>query len=205
MFYSQINQDEKVINFYNKKENGFFIEIGASDGIELSNTYLLETKYNWKGICCEPIPESYTKLVKNRPKSICCDKAVYHTSGLIVDFDISLKFNLLSGISKHIDKYNAKVNSKKLSIKIETISLSDLLDNSNAPSFIEYLSLDTEGTEYEILKNFNFQKYIFGLIHVEHNHIEPKRTLIRNLLLLNGYIYIGQNKHDDMYKHSSII
>lgn len=66
------------------------------------------------------------------------------------------------------------------------------------------MSLDAEGSELEILKIFRFDKYTFGLIDVEHNHTEPIRTDIRNLLLSNGYIYIGPNHCDDMYKHSSI-
>ena len=85
-----------------------------------------------------------------------------------------------------------------------TISLLDVLDNANAPLFIEYMSLDTEGSELEILKNFDFRKYTFGLIDVEHNFVEPRRTEIKNLLLSNGYIYIGGNQWDDMYKHSSV-
>ena len=64
MSRSQLGQELKVIKFYNSKKNGYFIEIGASDGIELSNTYLLETQYEWKGICCEPIPSRFEKLVK---------------------------------------------------------------------------------------------------------------------------------------------
>jgi len=87
---------------------------------------------------------------------------------------------------------------------VATISLLDVLDNANAPLFIEYMSLDTEGSELEILKNFDFRKYTFGLIDVEHNFVEPRRTEIKNLLVSNGYIYIGANKWDDMYKHSSV-
>jgi len=96
MSHSQLGQDVEVVQFYNDKENGFFIEIGASDGIELSNTYLLETKYNWKGICCEPIPSRFEKLVVNRPNSICMNEAVYNQSGLQVTFDIAHNFDLLS-------------------------------------------------------------------------------------------------------------
>ena len=58
MSYSQLGQDLKVLEFYNNKLDGFFIEIGASDGINLSNTYLLEKNHNWKGICVEPIPNN---------------------------------------------------------------------------------------------------------------------------------------------------
>lgn len=204
MSYSQIGQDLEVIKFYNNKHDGFFIEIGASDGIKLSNTYLLETQYKWKGICCEPIPNNFEKLVKNRPNSICYNEAVYNKSGLTLTFDIANNCNLLSGIAEHIDRYKSFVDENKKSIQVQTISLLDVLNNANAPSFIEYLSLDTEGSEFEILKNFDFEKYTFGLIDVEHNYIEPRRTEIKNLLLSKGYIYKGENNWDDMYKHNSV-
>jgi FkbM family methyltransferase len=204
MSFSQLGQDLKVISHYNNKNNGFFIEIGASDGIELSNTYLLETRYNWKGICCEPIPDKFEKLVKNRPNSICCNKALYNQSDLIVEFDIANTYDLLSGISKYIDVHKSIVDSNKTTIQVETITLMDILDKYNAPLFIEYMSLDTEGSEFEIIKNFDFDKYTFGLIDVEHNFLEPTRSNIKNLLLSKGYIYIGQNNFDDMYKHNSV-
>jgi FkbM family methyltransferase len=204
MSFSQLGQDIEVVKFYNKKENGFFIEIGANDGMALSNTYLLETQYKWKGICCEPIPNNFEKLVKNRPNSICYKEAVYNQSGLTVTFDIANNFDLISGISDHIDLHKSSVDANKTVIQVQTISLLDVLDKANAPSFIEYMSLDTEGSELEILKNFDFGKYTFGLIDVEHNFIEPRRTEIKNLLLSNGYIYKGPNNWDDMYKHSSV-
>jgi FkbM family methyltransferase len=204
MSRSQIGQDLEVLKFYSKKTNGFFIEIGASDGIKFSNTYLLEKRFNWKGICCEPIPNKFEQLVKNRPNSVCFKEAVYSQTGLSLTFDISNKYDLLSGISSHIDAYQNYVNANKTTIQVETISLLDVLDKANAPSFIEYMSLDTEGSEFEILKNFDFGKYTFGLIDIEHNFIEPRRSEIRELLLSKGYVYKGENKWDDMYRHSSL-
>jgi FkbM family methyltransferase len=204
MSKSQLGQDLEVLKCYNNKENGFFIEIGASDGIQLSNTYFLETQHNWKGICCEPIPEQFERLVINRPKSICFNEAVYNQSGLTVTFDIALSGDMLSGISDHIDTYKSYVDANKKSIQVKTISLLDILDKANAPSFIEYMSLDTEGSELEILKTFDFGKYTFGLIDIEHNSIEPRRSEIKNLLLSKGYIYKGANQWDDMYKHNSL-
>jgi FkbM family methyltransferase len=204
MPYSQLGQDLEVVRFYNNKQNGFFIEVGANDGIYLSNTYLLETQYNWKGICCEPIHSHFQQLVQNRPKSICYNEAVYNATGLTLTFDIAHSCDLLSGISEHIDTHKAIVDKDKTTIQVKTITLLDVLDNANAPSFIDYMSLDTEGSEFEILKNFDFGKYTFGLIDVEHNYNELRRTQIRNLLLSNGYIYKGENNFDDMYKHSSL-
>jgi FkbM family methyltransferase len=200
MSYSQLQQDLEVIKHYNNKEGGFFIEVGASDGIELSNTYLLETKYKWKGICCEPIPARFDKLLVNRPNSICFNNAVYNQSGLTLTFSISNDNDLLSGISNHINKFKEMVDANSIAIKVETLSLLDVLNMANAPSFIEYMSLDTEGSEFEILKNFDFNKYKFGLIDVEHNYIEPLRSQIKELLLSKGYKYKGENNWDDTYE-----
>uniref|UniRef100_A0A6C0I856 Methyltransferase FkbM domain-containing protein n=1 Tax=viral metagenome TaxID=1070528 RepID=A0A6C0I856_9ZZZZ len=203
MSKSQLGQDLAVVKFYKERKGGFFVEIGANDGVSLSNTFMLETVYGWKGICVEPVPKNYDKLIKSRPGSICRSDAVYSHSGLSVDFDIANDVDLLSGISTHID-HTAVVNANKTTIRVNTVSLFDLLINANAPNFIEYLSIDTEGSEYEILRTFDFTKYVFGLIDVEHNCIEPRRTNIRQLLLANGYKYIGPNKFDDMYVHTSL-
>jgi FkbM family methyltransferase len=205
MSRSQLGQDLEVVRFYNNKQNGFFVEVGASDGLEISNTYLLESQYNWKGVCFEPIPSRFKRLLKNRVNSTCYNEAAYSQSGLTLTFDISHVSDLLSGISGHIDAHKPKVDSSKTSIQVQTISLLDALDRANAPSFIEYISLDTEGSEFEILSTFDFEKYTFGLIDVEHNFIEPRRTDIRNLLLSKGYVYKGENQWDDMYKHSSVV
>lgn len=204
MNYSQIGQDLEVLKFYNNKTEGYFIEIGASNGINLSNTYLLEKDYHWKGICVEPIPKNFELLCKNRPNSLCCDKAVYNESNKEVVFDIANNCDLLSGISENIDRHKSSVDANKTTMIVETISLNDLLETYNAPLFMEYLSLDTEGSELEILKSLDFQKYKFGLIDVEHNFIEPRRSQIRDLLTSNGYIYLRENQFDDCYKHQDI-
>ena len=205
MSISQLGQDKRVIQFYKRKRRGFFVEVGASDGLALSNTYLLERDYEWTGICVEPIPAQYKKLVANRPRSICSSNAVYNESGLTVKFDIAHNFDLLSGIQSCIDSHKGEVDANKTTIDVVTISLTDLLDSSKAPTFIEYLSLDTEGSEYEILRTFNFDKYKFGWIDVEHNGMEPRRTQIRTLLTSKGYVYEGPNRHDDMYRYASVV
>jgi FkbM family methyltransferase len=174
-----------------------FLEIGASDGIELSNTYLLEQKYNWSGICVEPIKDDYEKLINNR-SCFCSNLAIYSKSNEELEFNI-YEYNLFSGIDKHINTFINQPIKEKIIVK--TITLTDLLDAYSAPYFIEYMSLDTEGSEYEILSVFDFNKYKFGLIHVEHNYEEPKRQLIKELLLKNGYTYIGEHKHDDFYSN----
>jgi FkbM family methyltransferase len=196
---SQLQQDLNVINHYNHKRRGYFVEIGANDGVKLSNTYLLETQFNWKGICVEPILSTFQELKVNRPNSICVEKAVYNRSNMLVDFYIYNDDTLYSGISDHLTSHKSMVENNKTWDKTPTITLLDLLDEAKAPKFIEYLSLDTEGSEYEILKAFDFSKYEFGIIDVEHNFIEPQRSQIRELLEANGYIYNGANQWDDNY------
>jgi hypothetical protein len=86
--YSQLGQDLDVLKLYSNKQTGTFIEIGASDGKILSNTYLLE-QMGWTGICVEPIPEKFELLQKNR-KSINVNKAVYNVSGQDINFTVAL-------------------------------------------------------------------------------------------------------------------
>jgi len=200
--YSQIGQDLAVIEYYKSKKSGYFVEAGASDGITLSNTYLLEKEFGWCGICVEPVPEVFCKLVVNRPNSKCYSSALFSESGKDVTFDVAA-WSLISGVSDYISPlWKTRVNNDKTQITVKTATLMEILDNASAPKFIEYLSLDTEGTEFEILKNFDFSKYKFGLIDIEHNHIEPTRTHIRTLLTSNGYSYIQANEFDDCYKLS---
>ena len=192
--YSQIRQDLKVLEYYNNKKNGYFVEIGANDGINLSNTYLLESKYNWKGICVEPVPSIYQKLKKNR-LSINISNACYNTNNEYVDI---VEANLLSGIKKDIDKHHKKTENKKI-VKVMTKTLTNILNENNAPKYIEYLSIDTEGSELKILQGIDFDKYRFGYINIEHNNVEPKRSQMKDLLIKNGYKYMGENKWDDIY------
>ena len=200
--YSQLGQDTKVYDFYKGKTEGYFVEVGAYDGIALSNTYAFE-KLGWKGICCEPLPSRFADLGRNRTAH-CCNQAVYHTTGLSVSFDIEGDAGMLSGISSNLDAHKHVVNKNKKTVTMQTISLNDLLSKFEAPSFIEYLSLDTEGSEYEILRNLDFNKWQFGIIDVEHNYVEPRRTMIKQLLCNNGYTYLGPNEFDDSYCLSSL-
>ena len=203
--YSQLNQDLNVISFFNNKNDMYFIDIGANDGKTLSNTFLLEKKYNWKGICSEPLPKAFEQLIKCR--SVLCDNnAVFSKSGLSLEFSESSGTrwgNLLSGITEFIDKHESAKKGNKIMVK--TITLQNLLDNYKAPKIIQYFSLDTEGTELEILKSVDFSTYTFLYINLEHNYIEPRRSEMRTLLTNNGYLYKGQNNWDDDYIHESTV
>ena len=194
---SQIGQQKHVIQFFEGKRNGYFVDVGAHNGFCLSNTVGLEHVFGWKGVCAEPLKREFEMLIQNR-KCYCTNKAVFHTSGQVVSFSCD---GLMSGITDSIDCHmSSKVAP---TVSVETITLNDLLVESGAPRFIEYISIDTEGSEYDILKAFDFSRHVFGFMTVEHNFVEPRRTLMRELLTANGYLYLCENQFDDYYIHKS--
>ena len=203
MSYSQLNQDNNVLEFFNHKKNLYFLDIGANDGISFSNTYKLEKEYNWKGICSEPLPRLYNDLKKCRNVKIDTN-AVYSKSGLTLDFT-DADSHMFSGITDCISKHKDFIGNNKKNIKVKTITLDKLLKKYKSPKIIHYMSLDTEGSEYEILKSVNYKNNKFIYINLEHNYEEPKRTEIRKLLEKNGYLYKGENQFDDDYIHYSTI
>ena len=202
MSYSQLGQDTAVLNAYPDRV-GYFVDIGAYVGKEYSNTLLLEEK-GWTGICAEPSPPMFEELKKNRKFCFLTDKAVWHTTGETVEFAVvesGGQRGMLSGITGFSTGEYKAAQDKSRKVQVKTVSLNDLLVTANAPKFMEYLSLDTEGTEYDILKALDFSKWVFGLIDVEHNFEEAKRESIRRLLESNGYVFLRQNKWDDCYIH----
>jgi FkbM family methyltransferase len=191
---SQIGQDKYIIeHIFNYKKNGYFIELGATDGKNLSNTYCLEKNFNWDGICIEPNPIYHEKLKQQRSCNLDFSP-VFSESGKKVKFTVADEY---SGISDYIAKGLYVYNNKE-EIELETKTLTQILDDHNAPSYIDYMSLDTEGTELEILKGLDFNKYKIGYISVEHNH-KIQRWQIMNYLLQHGYTYSRWNRFDDEY------
>lgn len=201
---SQIGQEDWVLNIFNKMKNGVFVEIGASNGIYFSNTLTLERTYNWDGLCIEPSSQ-YTSLVENRNCSTE-KEVIYDHADVKIDFiedeknDSSMSF---SGIKPDLDKHQPE----GLSYKRTTTTLTDLLDKLNFTTEIDYLSIDTEGSEYKIICGIDFNKYHFSLITVEHNWVEPKRSKIRKHLFDRGYHLdiLADSRFDDWYIHESLI
>lgn len=202
MSTSQFGQDVHLIqNIYKNKKNGYFVEVGAYDGINMSNTHFLEKEFNWDGICIECNPCWFNKLQKNRPNAINYDYAVYNQDNLNLDFID----DDTGGCSGFVETNTHTHILHKNIINVTTKKLTTILDMANAPNFIEFLSLDTEGSEYEILKCHDFDKYLFGYICVEHNFIDVNRKKIRELLESKGYIFYRQNNVDDDYIHKTLL
>jgi FkbM family methyltransferase len=197
-FHGQFGQDKHLITeIYKDKKCGFFIEAGAYDGIYDSNTYILEQNYNWTGICVEANPTLFQRLITQR-KCVCFQNALYNQDDVNMDF-IDTSLLDAPGIGGLTITNSHKHISDCPIIKVTTKRLETLLDSVKAPTFIEYLSLDTEGSEYDILKDFNFEKYKIGYMCIEHNFIEDNRQKMRNLLESKGYRFYRENNVDDDY------
>ena len=200
---SQMQQDLWVLWELRGKTGGYFVEFGAADGKKLSNTYLLEEKYGWKGILAEPMPDWHDKL-KQR-KAIVDTRCVWATSGEKLPFFCSI-IPELSGLKETADRDGHTGNRKNgRRVEVATISLYDLLKEHNAPKMIDYMSVDTEGSEFEILAAFDFTSYQINLITVEHNH-SATRERIYDLLSAKGYVRVFEefSKCDDWYVHQSL-
>jgi FkbM family methyltransferase len=196
---SQLKQDLFVLSELDFKRNGFFVEFGATNGIDLSNTYLLETEFGWNGILAEPAKCWHKELKENR-RCYIETNCVWHDSTSILTFN-EVEAAELSTISSYsnCDRHQ-KTRRSGHSYNVNTISLTDLLKKYNAPKEIDYLSIDTEGSEYEILNNFDFSDYQFKVITCEHN-FTPNRKKIEELLTHNGYSrkYTSLSQFDDWY------
>ena len=195
---SQLGQDLWVLKKLNWICNGYFVEFGATDGVLLNNTWLLENYFGWNGICAEPNPK-FLKNLKNNRKCDISDKCLFSTTCQRVEFVLADVYGGIKNFGdedSHNDKRDAYANNGH-TIEVETISLIDLLKEHNAPLEIDYLSIDTEGTEFEILNAFDCEAYSIKCITVEHNYT-PMRQKIRELLTSKGYT-CEEAKWDDWY------
>ena len=197
---SQFRQDLFVLSELGFKKKGFFIEFGATNGVDLSNTYLLETRFGWNGILSEPAKSWHSKLLSNR-KAAVEKNCVWKSTGENILFN-EVADKELSTIDSFSNSDGRNRNKKNDNFKyeVETISLLDLLKKHNAPYKIDYLSIDTEGSEFEILNAFDFDTFDIKIITCEHNYT-PMRQKILNLLTEKGYVrkYSQFSLCDDWY------
>ncbi len=191
---SQVSQDLFAAYSSGLKRGGYFVEFGAGDGVRYSNTLLLETELGWTGILAEPLKHYHEQIrsIRSAPLETDC---VWDRTGETLTF---VEKGCMSGVE---DDQSRTWPSELPRHRVPTISLLDLLDRHQAPPVIDYLSVDTEGSEYKILEAFPFNgKYSILAITCEHNY-GPMRDKIHDLLVMNGYLRVGpdQSKHDDWF------
>ena len=197
---------EFVINKLNNKRDGFFIDIGAYDGLTISNTAYMELELGWNGICVEPNPVVFDNLKKNR---FCiCENIGISGENIELDFlKISGYSEMLSGFlnfydKKHLERIDNELKrfgGDKEIIKIKTKNLNNLI-NENGIKTIDYLSIDVEGLEKEIIENINFDNVFIDFISVENNYNDNE---IRIFLSEKGYYFLENVCGDDIFRKIS--
>jgi len=204
---AQLQQDLLVQFIYEKIEqleenvSNTFIEFGAASGVALSNTYFLEKIHGWTGLLCEPHPGFRESIEKNR----ACDfdnRCVSTNSGETIEFLLVHNPELSTIKSYSESDLHSKSRLDNSTCLVRTVSLDDLIEEQFEKEDIFYLSADTEGSEFEILKNYSFKKCP-RVISVEHNFTENDAR-IELLLKEHGYSRIlrSVSEFDAWYLHN---
>ena len=189
--FNALNQlDKKMLEFINY-ENGFFIECGANNGVDQSNTWYFEKNLNWSGILIEPLSKQFQELKKNRSKK----NKFFNLALCSSEIENILLMENNDLVSKSVIDSSKIANSKFESVSSQT--LTKILDEVSAPSLIDFFSLDVEGFEYQVIKGINFDKYNF-----KYFLIETKNDEVINYLINKNYILIKKlSSHDLLFKH----
>ena len=210
MFYSQYKQDEYIFNkfFKDKKGSGFFLEIGADDGVRFSNCKFFEETLNWNGIAIEARKGAYEKLISNR-KCNCIHAVLSDVVENTKFLDIRGYGLGLSGLvnkydPRHVNRIKQEVknpnNKGSEIINVQTEKLNNILDKYNIKN-IDFLSIDTEGSELSILKTIDFNKYNIDVITIEDNYQDKE---LMNFFINRNYSFVKQIECDKIFKKNTI-
>lgn len=179
------------------KRNGYFVDLAAADGILHSNTYFLEKHLEWTGLLIEA-NETYLDTLRHNRTSTVVSACVSDKPGASIQFRVDNGF--LGGIVSEETDNNNSVRGKELAkadvITMEGTTLEQILIDHNAPQLIDFLSLDVEGAEYLVLRNFDFEKFKFHALAIE----RPCANLDA-LLDEKGYVQLAHLHEDVLYCH----
>lgn len=196
LVFSQAGQDLWVYGeCFNRKRGGTFVDVGAHDGISISNSLMLERVFGWTGICIEANPTIFASLQKNR--SCLCVNACVDSAEHWVDFDDN------GFCGQIIDPSQALSSEQRPAsvVRMKTVTLESILDKSGLHSVNDYLSVDVEGAELGVLGAFPFDKYKFNAMSIERPCPE-----LHKILETAGYIRVRfQPALDSFYVHSSFL
>ena len=215
--YFGLNSLDQRIQKYFDYQSGFYVEIGANNGIEQSNTFFLEKEKNWNGVLIEPILHKYLECKKNRSnknKFFCfaCVSNDFKENfvRLLYSNLMTIPLNLENDIKNPIDHASQSniIRKKSNDSEIEVIefiakprTMTSILDESKAPFLIDFFSLDVEGAEIEVLKGIDFSLYNFKYILIETRNVEN----ITNYLEGKNYNLTEKlSYHDYLFKFQKI-
>lgn len=195
--YSQFGEDIIIQRYFPKDYIGTCIEVGAADGIMGSNTLMFEKK-GWKVICVEPNPILATECSKNRETLWECaigekvgyaDLTIFHIPGSNQSAVSSIK------VDERLREQHKQLIQKTEIVKVKVETLDNIIDWSHLTN-IDFLSIDTEGTELQVLRGFNIEKWKPKLLVIENNFNDPE---IENYVTVFGYRKVLRNIVNDFY------
>lgn len=202
MYTSQTQTIEPLIDRLFPRP-GTFLEIGCWDGELISQTAYLERERGWTGVCVDPFPRNF----QNRTCRVCA-RAVSATDQLrefihvSIDRrhggDVSYFSGFRDSIKTHLPLIETYCNYEV--VKVPTITIPQLYKCYELPAHIDFLSVDTEGSELEIFESIDFGHYSFGLIVFEHNEDETVRRAVGDILQRHGYQLFESLRVDDIYQ-----
>lgn len=188
-YYSQHGQDRWLDeNIFKGKTGGFFVDIGALDGEAISNTLFFEESRGWTGVTIEPKPDMAEKL-RNRRSCECIEGCLSNRPEDTVTFvDVEGWAECLSGIEDsydpaHVQRINDEIRAhggSKRTIEVKNYRFNDIISQTH----IDYVSLDTEGSEMEILESIDFEKYQIDCFSIENNYEDQR---ISTFMKSHGY------------------
>lgn len=211
MYKSQWGQDRWLNeNIFHNKKNGIFVDVGAHDGVNINNTFFFEKNCNWTGICIEPIPIIFEKLIQNR--NCCCIQGCAYNQTGVVNFDYLTGWTeMLSGVSedynqKHLQRISNEMKQyggKRKKLKVQSFTLEKIFRETKI-NYVDYLSIDTEGSELKVLQGINFDKVFIDIIQVEANYLEDS-VKVKNFLIHNNFSFIKKCKGDNIFRNNKKI
>ena len=198
-YFSQNKQDEFLEKYIFKSyKNGFFMDVGAHDGIKINNTIYFEKYNNWNGINIEPLDDVYKNLIINRPNSVNLNVAIDNKDGTCEFICNSGYTEMLSGIkSSYHDEHFKRLNNELIRfggesiIKIVNTNTLKTVCNKHKINHINYLSIDVEGNEFNVLNSIDFNNLFIDVIGFEDNYADTTKINIE-FLEKNNFIYVGR-------------
>jgi FkbM family methyltransferase len=211
-YSSQYGQDlflEGFLHFLPKKHKYIFIDIGAYDGLTLSNSFFLDSNDMWEGVCIEANPRVFTKLVHNRIKPKALNFAISDSDGEADFISNSGYSEMLSGLkaefsskhSKRIQFDNNHFGGDSKLISVPKKHFGNLLEQLEIQE-VDLLMVDVEGGEYAIISSIDFDKVSISVILVERNYSSRK---ILPLLLEKKFRRVIQLGSDDLYVNENLL
>ena len=197
-FPSQSGQDKIIKNYFFKdKKHGFFVEIGAFDGIMGSNCFHFEKFLNWKGIAFEPAKIQFDKLKKNR-KCKLINKAISNEEKEVEFLEVEEGLTMMSGINdENFVSEDIIKNDPKSKYKVNKIETTTLEKNISPGTEIDYLSIDIEGGELNVLNSIDFSKFLIKVVSVENN--SPEKNNFRAFFEKKNFKYFDRFGQDEIF------